>query len=378
MKRSFENSTENLTENSTENLTITVDETNKKQKKNIVKIDSNIKFSVKYHDFKTMLTLFFEFNKFVKIVCTNNEIKFIIEKCDFKNEKNDLNTFNKLFMFAYFEKDKMINYSTNLLDDEIYESLIPTKHILDSLNILQFQLNSVVDIELSYSEKHLPVVKIIKTTSETKFHSTMFEYNIAQPLNMPLNKPLTRSLNKQIGKTNNQIDKNKKFVLISKNTKKPFQMITSNNKSDNLDKSNQSDESDESNQSNNNFINQLIFSTTMSTINFFEAIATIESSVNEVVICYTNDIMKLFWNSIICNQMRENEYSLITKNNTKIINTTSTVDYIEKKCDVNTMYCISAYSFLLSTDMSLHFFSNSKFIMNFLIGESGNLVVEFD
>lgn len=389
MKRSFVNSTEDSTEDSTENSAITIDETNKKQKKNTIKMDSNIKFSVKYHDFKTMLTLFFEFHKFVKIVCANNEIKFIIEKCDFKNKKNELNTFNKLFMFAYFEKDKMINYSTNLSDDEIYESLIPIKHILDSLNTLKFQLNSVVDIELSYSEKHLPVVKIIKTTSETQYHSTMFEYDINQQLNRQSNRLLNKPSNKQIAKSFGKSfgkPSSKSFVSTQKNTKKPFQMITSNAESNDLDKSDQTNQIDQINQTNqtdqlNDFINQLVFSTTMSTINFFEAIATIENVVNEATICYSNDIVKLFWNSIICNQMRENEYSLTTKNNTLTTNTTDVVnlvDSINKKCDVNTMYCISAYSFLLSTDMSLHFFSNSKFIINFLIGESGNLVVDFD
>ena len=357
-----------------------------------IKNDANINFSVNYYEFKKLLLLFSSFSESIKITCSNKEIKMTIDqnfinnylnsKSDtidmsnlmltnvFAKTKNANNKNNLSSIFAFFEKDKMIEYKTNLSESEIYETVIPIQHILDSLNSLNFKSNSVANIELSYMNL-VPVVKIKKQISDSEYYSTLFEYDANNTNNTNNINNVNKILNKKNQKKRTYTKKT------SKNSDSTSELTNTTNNTTNNTTYNTTNEI--VNKQNKINMDQLLFSTTVKTIGFLEIITTIQETTKNVSICCEDNLVKLLWDSEIDNTLdtnliRHNEYSLKPENNLDLSRTTNK---IQKSCSVFTLYELMRYIILFSVDVSLHFFSDSSFIITSLIGESGKLIIEF-
>lgn len=359
------------------------------QKRKKIKIDAFVKFSSYYYEFKKLLSLFSTFGETIKIRCSNTNVTFAmtdnfvtnimpkkslfrenIDKIVFNNryyhdqydkldkhESHSDNSNNHLNMFALFEKKDLKDFTTNLTDTELYETSVFTKNILDAFNSLNFSTNSFFVIELYFSNNN-PHMKITKQISSDELFSTSFE-----EIKMNTTTKFVKSipLIDQTGKTD-QIKQHSSYTQHK-----------------------QSDESVKTNQSMFIDFNTLLFSAIIKTKKLLDIVGTVEKSVNHTNICCTSTEVKFKWQSKTGAIVKDYEY--ILKSGNDICNTvcksnptesTKLQKFVEKNFNLVNFHNILRFSVLFSTNTTLHFFLDSKFMITSLIGTVGKLFVNID
>lgn len=396
MKRSLDNSVNIDDVLNTDSLNIE----NEQKKRKIVKTNGEIKFSTYYYEMKKLLGLFSLFGKSVRFKCTKtNMVITMTDKITHKNAPTNsffdglgngqLISFNlddaqsnlnddtddqpkseqisNIGMFALFEDSQLHNFTTNLLDDEIYEANVAINNLLDSLNDLNFTTDSLFTIEMSFNETN-PYIKITKTISDDETFVSSFT---------------------EIKMTSVQVTKHQNPHVLSSKKRKNKPNQTEN--SEVIDKLNvktdtKADTKAEQNLSIN--FDKMTFSTTIKTSKLFEIVKTIGKTPTKLTANCNPEEIKFKWD--VKNKKTppksfsytlknsENLCNIICESNSKSNSETTNINMTEKTFSLTNFHNLIRYMILLSVDTTLHFFSDSKFMVTGFVGNIGKLVVELD